>query len=62
MRGERKEDNVIHCSKGRIAGCGYKERRKQVVEIGVKGSGVKKQIKQNVCGNIIMKPITFMLI
>lgn len=60
--GERKESNAIHCSKGRIAGCGYKERPKQVVGIGVKGSGGKKQIKQNICGNIIMKSTTLMLI
>lgn len=33
-----------------------------MVEIGMKDSGIKKQIKQNVCGNIIMKPTTFMLI
>lgn len=58
--GRGKEGNVRHCSKGRIAGCGYKERPKQVV--GVKGSGGKKQIKQNICGNIIMKPTTLMLI
>lgn len=42
--------------------CGYKERPKQVVEIGVKGSGGKKQIKQNICGNAIMKPTPLMLI